>query len=87
MEQKKKKAEEEQMRALEENNRLRQEKFMTKLEEFLSGDSTNPPTELLISHETKPEMAMCPFFTKTGCCRFGDTCSRNHQYPGISKVL
>ncbi|KOB74689.1 U2 small nuclear ribonucleoprotein auxiliary factor 35 kDa subunit-related protein 1, partial [Operophtera brumata] len=87
MEQKKKKAEEERMKAIEEENRLKQETFMKNLEEFISGDSTDPPRELLISRETRPHAAICPFFSKTGCCRFGDQCSRNHQHPGISKIL
>lgn len=60
---------------------------MKHLQEFLSGDSNEPPPELLISRETKPNTELCPFFSKTACCRFGDQCSRNHQFPGISKVL
>lgn len=60
---------------------------MKKLEEFVSGDSTDPPSELLISRETKPHAEICPFFVKTACCRYGDTCSRSHQHPGISKVF
>lgn len=59
---------------------------MTSLEKFLVGDSSEPPQELLIYHETRPNTELCPFFIKTACCRFGDQCSRNHQYPGISKV-
>lgn len=60
---------------------------MEKLEDFLSGDSYEPPQELLVTLETKSNMEPCPFFEKTACCRFGDGCSRNHKYPGISKVM
>ena len=59
---------------------------MNNLDLFLSGDSDEPPTELKVMHETKPDTELCPFFSKTACCRFADECSRNHQYPGISKV-
>lgn len=59
---------------------------MKNLDLFLSGDSVEPPPELQVMHETRPEAELCPFFSKTACCRFGDLCSRNHQYPGISKV-
>lgn len=59
---------------------------MNNLDLFLSGDSDEPPAELKVMHETRPEAELCPFFSKTACCRFGDQCSRNHQYPGISKV-
>lgn len=59
---------------------------MDNLNKFLNGDLVEPPKELLILYETKPNSEPCPFFNKTACCRFGDECSRNHKYPGISKV-
>lgn len=59
---------------------------MENLDLFLSGDSVEPPAELKVMHETRPDAELCPFFSKTACCRFGDQCSRNHQYPVISKV-
>uniref|UniRef100_A0A493SX49 Zinc finger CCCH-type, RNA binding motif and serine/arginine rich 2 n=1 Tax=Anas platyrhynchos platyrhynchos TaxID=8840 RepID=A0A493SX49_ANAPP len=31
--------------------------------------------------------ANCPFYIKTGSCRFGDRCSRKHNYPTSSKTL
>ncbi|GIY07094.1 hypothetical protein CDAR_365511 [Caerostris darwini] len=33
------------------------------------------------------ERPQCQFFAKTGCCRFGDRCSRGHIYPTISTTL
>ncbi|XP_059059314.1 U2 small nuclear ribonucleoprotein auxiliary factor 35 kDa subunit-related protein 2-like [Achroia grisella] len=87
LEQEKKKQEMEQLRQLEEANKRKQEIFMNHLQEFLSGHANEPPTELLVSHESRPNTEFCPFFTKTASCRFGDQCSRNHCYPGISKVL
>lgn len=86
MEQEKLKKEAEHLKAIEEENKLRHEKFMKNLEEFLSGNATEPPAELVVLKETRPNTEPCPFFTKTACCRFGDLCSRNHQYPGISRV-
>ena len=59
---------------------------MSNLENFLNGDSVEPPKELQILYESKPGHITCPFFTKTACCRFGDECSRNHIYPGVTKV-
>lgn len=29
----------------------------------------------------------CPFFLKTGACRFGDSCSRRHPHPSSSSTL
>lgn len=77
---------EERLKQIEEENKKQQQQFMEKLEQFLSGDTREPPQELLTLRETKPGMEACPFFYKTACCRFADQCSRNHQYPGIAKV-
>ncbi|XP_011568933.3 U2 small nuclear ribonucleoprotein auxiliary factor 35 kDa subunit-related protein 2 [Plutella xylostella] len=78
---------EERLKQIEEENKKQQQQFMEKLEQFLSGDTREPPQELLTLRETKPGMEACPFFYKTACCRFADQCSRNHQYPGIAKTL
>ncbi|XP_030021426.1 putative U2 small nuclear ribonucleoprotein auxiliary factor 35 kDa subunit-related protein 1 isoform X1 [Manduca sexta] len=87
LEKKKREEEEERLRLIEEENKRKQQKFMENLELFLSGDSEHPPQELLVVHESRPHADPCPFFVKTACCRFGDNCSRNHQYPSISKIL
>uniref|UniRef100_A0A674GLE1 Zinc finger CCCH-type, RNA binding motif and serine/arginine rich 2 n=1 Tax=Taeniopygia guttata TaxID=59729 RepID=A0A674GLE1_TAEGU len=36
---------------------------------------------------TEKDRANCPFYIKTGSCRFGDRCSRKHNYPTSSKTL
>ncbi|KAM3625844.1 uncharacterized protein V6R79_018494 [Siganus canaliculatus] len=36
---------------------------------------------------TERDLANCPFFLKTGACRFGDRCSRRHAYPTSSPTL
>uniref|UniRef100_A0A674AUU1 Zinc finger CCCH-type, RNA binding motif and serine/arginine rich 2 n=1 Tax=Salmo trutta TaxID=8032 RepID=A0A674AUU1_SALTR len=33
------------------------------------------------------DRANCPFFLKTGACRFGDRCSRKHVHPPASPTL
>ncbi|KAJ8310673.1 hypothetical protein KUTeg_012538 [Tegillarca granosa] len=33
------------------------------------------------------ERETCPFFAKTGTCRFGERCSRGHPYPESSSIL
>ncbi|XP_075992137.1 U2 small nuclear ribonucleoprotein auxiliary factor 35 kDa subunit-related protein 2-like isoform X2 [Anticarsia gemmatalis] len=87
LEQQKKKIDEEKIKAAQEELKKKQEIFMENLDKFLSGDADEPPSELKVIRETRPSAELCPFFFKTACCRFGDQCSRNHQYPGISKVL
>ncbi|XP_069748555.1 U2 small nuclear ribonucleoprotein auxiliary factor 35 kDa subunit-related protein 2 [Narcine bancroftii] len=36
---------------------------------------------------TEKDKSYCPFFLKTGSCRFGDRCSRRHVYPASSQTL
>ncbi|XP_026862709.2 U2 small nuclear ribonucleoprotein auxiliary factor 35 kDa subunit-related protein 2 [Electrophorus electricus] len=36
---------------------------------------------------TEKDKANCPFFLKTGACRFGDRCSRKHDHPVSSSTL
>ncbi|XP_077059003.1 uncharacterized protein zrsr2 [Siphateles boraxobius] len=36
---------------------------------------------------TEKDRANCPFFLKTGACRFGDRCSRKHEHPTSSTTL
>ncbi|XP_052359127.1 U2 small nuclear ribonucleoprotein auxiliary factor 35 kDa subunit-related protein 2 isoform X2 [Oncorhynchus keta] len=36
---------------------------------------------------TEQDRANCPFFLKTGACRFGDRCSRKHVHPPSSLTL
>ncbi|CAG9567027.1 unnamed protein product [Danaus chrysippus] len=87
MEKERKEKEAQRLKELEEENVKRQEEFMKNLEEFLNGDCKDPPQELLTLYESRPNCDPCPFYAKTACCRFGDECSRNHKYPGISKIL
>ncbi|CAI9539362.1 unnamed protein product [Staurois parvus] len=36
---------------------------------------------------TEKDRANCPFYLKTGACRFGERCSRKHSYPSSSQTL
>lgn len=80
-----KKLREEQKRIAEEKRR-NHEILLQKIEEYVSGGGDLPP-ELLETAETNPDRPQCPFFGKTGACRFGDQCSRNHSRPNISTVI
>uniref|UniRef100_A0A3Q3X0R1 Uncharacterized protein n=1 Tax=Mola mola TaxID=94237 RepID=A0A3Q3X0R1_MOLML len=39
------------------------------------------------NYGTERDVANCPFFLKTGACRFADRCSRKHIYPTASATL
>lgn len=50
----------------------------------------NPEAPVKESSEnfgTERDVANCPFFLKTGACRFGDRCSRKHVYPTSSPTM
>ncbi|KAM8762082.1 U2 small nuclear ribonucleoprotein auxiliary factor 35 kDa subunit-related protein 2-like isoform 2-T2 [Acanthopagrus schlegelii] len=54
------------------------------------GPWMNPEAPVSESSEnfgTERDVANCPFFLKTGACRFGDRCSRRHTYPTASPTL
>ncbi|CAB1454725.1 unnamed protein product [Pleuronectes platessa] len=46
-----------------------------------------PVTEKSENFGTELDVANCPFFLKTGACRFGTRCSRKHSYPSSSPTL
>ncbi|KAJ0056369.1 hypothetical protein NL108_006874 [Boleophthalmus pectinirostris] len=46
-----------------------------------------PVTESSKNYGTERDVANCPFFLKTGACRFGDRCSRKHVHPSSSTTL
>lgn len=54
------------------------------------GPWMNPEAPVTVNSEnfgTERDVANCPFFLKTGACRFGDRCSRKHAYPTASPTL
>uniref|UniRef100_A0A1A8ECL5 Zinc finger (CCCH type), RNA-binding motif and serine/arginine rich 2 n=2 Tax=Nothobranchius kadleci TaxID=1051664 RepID=A0A1A8ECL5_NOTKA len=54
------------------------------------GPRMNTEAPAAVSSEnfgTERDVANCPFFLKTGACRFGDRCSRKHTYPTDSPTL
>lgn len=75
----------EKERQLEEQRKL-QEKQFEEVEAFLQ-DGGDTPEHLKGILETNPGKTVCPFFQKTGACRFFDVCSRNHVRPKISRVV
>ncbi|CAG8475569.1 10445_t:CDS:2 [Rhizophagus irregularis] len=36
---------------------------------------------------TEKDQVNCPFYLKTGACRYGDSCGRHHQYPEKSVTI
>ncbi|XP_073681930.1 U2 small nuclear ribonucleoprotein auxiliary factor 35 kDa subunit-related protein 2-like [Garra rufa] len=85
--QRKEKAEREQK---EQEKREREEAVQKMLDQAESqlengGPWKNPDAPK--DYGTEKDKANCPFFLKTGACRFGDRCSRKHEHPTSSSTL
>nr|CAD7201648.1 unnamed protein product [Timema douglasi] len=78
-------AEEIELKKKEEKQR-QQDELLKQIDDFIN-KGKDLPISLMVTNETNPNKPLCPFFSKTGACRFGDRCSRNHPRPGVSKVL
>ncbi|XP_047620952.1 U2 small nuclear ribonucleoprotein auxiliary factor 35 kDa subunit-related protein 2 [Phacochoerus africanus] len=88
-EQQRKEREEEQQKLQEKKEREEAvQKMLEQAENELENGATwqnpEPPTELRIMEKDR---ANCPFYSKTGACRFGDRCSRKHNFPASSPTL
>ncbi|ESO86446.1 hypothetical protein LOTGIDRAFT_235470 [Lottia gigantea] len=40
-----------------------------------------------VNYNSQRPQNNCPFFMKTGACKYGDTCSRTHEYPAESNTV
>ncbi|KAG8450385.1 hypothetical protein GDO86_002876 [Hymenochirus boettgeri] len=87
-----KRREEEERRLIEEwrekeERKKREENEAKKRErELENGDTWHNP-EAPDGYGTEKDKANCPFYLKTGACRFGERCSRKHSYPTSSQTL
>ncbi|XP_019521273.1 PREDICTED: U2 small nuclear ribonucleoprotein auxiliary factor 35 kDa subunit-related protein 2 isoform X2 [Hipposideros armiger] len=60
------------------------ERAENELENATTWQNPEPPTDLRV---VEKDRANCPFYSKTGACRFGDRCSRKHNFPTSSPTL
>ncbi|XP_012151902.1 uncharacterized protein LOC100879762 isoform X2 [Megachile rotundata] len=79
------KKQEEEKRKREEDIRKR-EQLLKEIDDYID-DGIKTPEALREVIESQPGKELCPFFNKTGACRYGDTCSRNHRRVCLSKVI
>ncbi|TSM94702.1 U2 small nuclear ribonucleoprotein auxiliary factor 35 kDa subunit-related protein 2 [Bagarius yarrelli] len=75
--------EEQQKKERELQEQKKQEKRDRELENGASWKNPDAP----VDYGTEKDKANCPFFIKTGACRFGDRCSRKHEHPTTSTTL
>ncbi|XP_063457966.1 U2 small nuclear ribonucleoprotein auxiliary factor 35 kDa subunit-related protein 2 isoform X6 [Pan paniscus] len=76
--------EEQQRKEREEEEQKRQEKKEKELENGTTWQNPEPPVDFRVMEKDR---ANCPFYSKTGACRFGDRCSRKHNFPTSSPTL
>ncbi|XP_043248307.1 U2 small nuclear ribonucleoprotein auxiliary factor 35 kDa subunit-related protein 1 [Colletes gigas] len=79
------KKQEEEKRKREEDIRKR-EQLLKEIDDYID-NGIKTPEALREVINSQPGKELCPFFTKTGACRYGDTCSRNHRRVCLSKVI
>ncbi|XP_033223186.1 U2 small nuclear ribonucleoprotein auxiliary factor 35 kDa subunit-related protein 1 [Belonocnema kinseyi] len=79
----KKQAEEKQRM---EEEMKRQQQMQKVIDDYIDEGAKTPPVLRRIV-ETQPGKDICQFFAKTGACRYGDVCSRNHQKTSLSRVI
>lgn len=86
--QRKEREEEEQKkqekREREEAGQKMLEQAETELENGTTWQNPEPPPDTRVMEKDR---AHCPFYNKTGACRFGDRCSRKHTVPTSSPTL
>ncbi|XP_036768811.1 U2 small nuclear ribonucleoprotein auxiliary factor 35 kDa subunit-related protein 2 isoform X1 [Manis pentadactyla] len=87
-EQQRKEREEEEQKLQEKKERQEAvQKMLEQAENELENGTTwqnpEPPTDFIM----EKDRANCPFYSKTGACRFGDRCSRKHNFPASSPTL
>ncbi|XP_039600936.1 U2 small nuclear ribonucleoprotein auxiliary factor 35 kDa subunit-related protein 2 isoform X1 [Polypterus senegalus] len=85
-----KKREDEAKELKEQEKKEREEavqKMLDQVERPLENGGTWHNPEASADYGTEKDRANCPFFLKTGACRFGDRCSRKHPHPSASQTL
>ncbi|XP_043478244.1 U2 small nuclear ribonucleoprotein auxiliary factor 35 kDa subunit-related protein 2 [Leptopilina heterotoma] len=65
----------------------RQEEIQKQINDYIDNGAKTPEFLRTITETQSKNAEICQFFTKTGSCRYGDVCSRNHQKVGLSKVI
>ncbi|KMQ87913.1 u2 small nuclear ribonucleoprotein auxiliary factor 35 kda subunit-related protein 1, partial [Lasius niger] len=64
----------------------RQEQLQKEIDDYID-NGVKTPEALREVIDNQPSKDVCPFFTKTGVCRYGDVCSKNHRRFFLSKVI
>ncbi|XP_028633447.1 U2 small nuclear ribonucleoprotein auxiliary factor 35 kDa subunit-related protein 1 [Grammomys surdaster] len=83
-EQQKKQREEEEQKLQEKKEREEAvQKMLDQAENERTWQNPEPPKDLRLE-KYRPS---CPFYNKTGACRFGNRCSRKHDFPTSSPTL
>ncbi|XP_030058173.1 U2 small nuclear ribonucleoprotein auxiliary factor 35 kDa subunit-related protein 2 [Microcaecilia unicolor] len=85
--QRKEKEEEDQKQQEKREREEAVQKMLDQAESQLENGDTWHNPEAPEDYGTEKDKANCPFYLKTGACRFGERCSRKHCYPTSSQTL
>ncbi|XP_072516748.1 U2 small nuclear ribonucleoprotein auxiliary factor 35 kDa subunit-related protein 2 isoform X2 [Salminus brasiliensis] len=85
--QKKEREEQEQKQQKKRDREEAVQKMLDQAESQLENGGAWKNPDAPVDFGTEKDRANCPFFLKTGACRFGDRCSRKHDHPVSSSTL
>ncbi|CAD6213197.1 GSCOCG00003960001-RA-CDS [Cotesia congregata] len=76
----------EEIKRLQDEEINRQVQLEKEIDDYID-NGVRTPEYLRLTSDTHPTKEPCVFFTKTGACKYGDACSRNHQRKSLTKVI
>ncbi|KYM93464.1 PREDICTED: U2 small nuclear ribonucleoprotein auxiliary factor 35 kDa subunit-related protein 1 [Cyphomyrmex costatus] len=79
------KKKDEEKRKQEEQFR-KQEQLQKEINDYID-NGVETPEILREIVDNQPTKELCPFFSKTGACRYGNACSKNHRKFFLSRVI
>ncbi|KAK3754192.1 hypothetical protein RRG08_028157 [Elysia crispata] len=86
-ERERKEKEEQEAKEKEETEKRQKQKKL--LEEATANENKEPWHNPIgpVQYSQEKKLDLCPFFKKTATCRFGEECSRYHDYPDSSTTI
>ncbi|KAG5324756.1 U2AFL protein, partial [Acromyrmex heyeri] len=64
----------------------KQEQLQKEINDYID-NGVKTPEVLREIVDNQPTKELCPFFSKTGVCRYGNACSKNHRKFFLSRVI
>ncbi|XP_034947608.1 U2 small nuclear ribonucleoprotein auxiliary factor 35 kDa subunit-related protein 2 [Chelonus insularis] len=76
----------EELKLKQEEELRRQEQIQREIDDYIDNGAKTPEA-LQVVIDSQPGKEICPFFSKTAACKYGDSCSRNHRRSALTKII